>query len=59
MPQLAKKLGTGEAMMVTPCIPGGPSSEHWTPVATFLATWALLEAWPERDDGAGGYPPHN
>ncbi|KAK4818137.1 hypothetical protein QYF61_006736 [Mycteria americana] len=29
-----------------------PSTEHWTPMAIFLAILALLEAWPEIDDGA-------
>ncbi|KAK4807171.1 hypothetical protein QYF61_024291 [Mycteria americana] len=52
MPWLAKKSGTGEAMMVTPHIPGWPSTGCWTPMATFLATWAPPEVWPEIDDGA-------
>ncbi|PKU32057.1 ras-related protein rab-21 [Limosa lapponica baueri] len=48
---LIKKLGTGEATTVTPPVLGWPSTEHWTPVATFLAKLALPEAWPEIDDG--------
>lgn len=33
-------------------IPGWSGTEEWTPVGTFLATWAPLEAWPEIEDGA-------
>lgn len=38
-------------MVVNPHIPGWPSTERWTPVATFLATMASPETWPEIDDG--------
>lgn len=46
-----KKSGSGEAVLVNPHIPGWPSTERWTPVATFLATMAAPETWPEIDDG--------
>ena len=38
--------------MVTLHVPGWPSSERWTPVATCLATLALPEALPEIDERA-------
>lgn len=38
--------------MVTPRILEWPNTECWIPMATFLATLALPEAWPETDDGA-------
>ena len=34
-------------LSLPPCIPGWPSTECWTPAATFLAMWALLEARSE------------
>lgn len=47
-----RKSGTGDATTVTPHIRGWPRTECWTPMATFLATLAPLEAWPEINDGA-------
>jgi len=43
-------------MTVTAPVPGQPSTECWNPTATFLATLAPLEAWPETDDGVGANP---
>lgn len=41
---------TREAMTVTACILGWPSTKRWTPMATLLATLASLEACPETGD---------